>query len=116
MPARSIVGTLDATDTDSTVSLGAGSSGELGSIVFQVTGTIGGAFSGIVRATLTDPASSPTWFTVGFVKMDAPDTVVTALTTVGVYKVFSEAYTAIQLKTNVAGTGSLPIYSHAVKG
>lgn len=116
MPARPIFGTLDATSTSSTVTLGSGSSGELGSIMFQVTGTIGGAFSGIVRATMTDPGATPTWVTVGFVSMLAPETVVSALTTVGVYKVFSEGYTAIQLKTDVTGTGSLPIYGHAVRG
>lgn len=117
---RPTVGTLDATDTASTVTLGDGASGEIATIVFQITGTPGGAFDAIVRGTLTDPTDSPTWFTMGFVKADAPGTVVTATGTgagaAGIYKVQAEGCTQLQLKTNTAGTGSLPILAHAVRG
>ena len=116
LPAKTL-GTLDCTSTDSTVTLGdAGRSETVGTICFQITGTNGGAISVIARGTMMDPDSTPTWATLGFVNRTAPGTIIAALTANGAYKIEAEGYSRVELKVDVAGTGTMVVRGRPVAG
>lgn len=115
--AAPILGTLDCTDTASTVTLGNAGDNTLGTICFQITGTNGGSISVVARGTLMDPDDSPTWAEgLGLVNRTAQGTVIAALTGNGAYKIEAEGYSRVELKVDVAGTGSMVVRGRPVRG